>query len=1455
MERMLKNLMIVITVLLFNLSINSAYGEDVITDIRVLHDSANNDTYVTRIQQLFEDLSGYHGLKRTNIDLAQTELTDSHLKDENGNYCNGVFIHVDALESKLDSNEILILKNAVDAGLKLFIVGATDTANYSNVNALTNGEITGASFIGTSEKQKHVVTMEATEITKEFSGQSYDYSGGISWLYMKDGKLDISSSALNVDVLMNMQTPSGDVPTFARYKGGAGDIFVLGFEFYGYDTRNLEFFYFGDYSNYDKFMTAIPMMMFLKYAGGEESWHNYHNYANFQIDDPPLREPAEISSGSRYFSYFELLPEMQGHNFHTTIGTIPQRLMVLNPSQQEVVDLFLANPNYFSITMHGTTHGGPNYQEFCEYGMYPGTDYECRTYECQEELIRQGIEWLDQHEVQTGVISEKMFIPPGSGIQNILTLGLLKEHNLQSVIGKPIEAFKPNNTDFAMLPANMNWESFPSMKRLSVSGSKDRPSENPFTREFDSFIDIPIILYSHPNFFYDTLRYPGTHQAFNPIADDLNNISGGIEWKDIGYILKHLYWEKTTDDGNTEIWMFSNGQIEIANSSGVEKTYFVKKEETLNVRIVSLTVDGADMSYSVSGGFLMIDPFTIPSGSSKTVQILYGDSSSQTPDLTPPTDIAEVRDGIGVDIDATLSKTELSANWDASSDTESGLLRYWYSIGTVPGTPNVADWIDNGINTNVTVTGLLLDFNQTYYFNVKAENSEGLFSQVTSSDGIFVEINLPPAGSVSGVVCENNFCHLDFADLSLVAYYPFDDGGDLINAYNWVDGTPDGELVGSAVIESTGMRGKSYSGTGSRTAVKIGRGSDFGNVCDNGCTFTAWVYTENSQGDRSILAKLDYWPNNRFFNLHAPFNYGFLQFDLFQGGNTSTACVSTIGSGAVTGQWMFVAGVYDGSNIKVYMGDTLGGLSSTSRSCTITLDHNEWLNSFEDTFIGAMDDGNIERSWDGNIDEVMIFSRGLSDAEITGLYNYQQPRFKPTGSVSFLKPITPGNNMAGITVNTENQGNAVLMLRIYDGTGWSDYRAVEDGMPVEFSISTSAQELNLSFLLLADASDSWSPILYVDDIGIQLWNTDNVYPVFSGLMENPTSGSNYVAGTSYEFSVNVASTNGVIILTFDGADYPALNIGGDTYSVVLQDIQPGTYNYYWTSYGNGTSQNMGVSETKSFTLIDGVYPVFSELVVNPASSSDYISGASYEFRGNIASTNGIATLIFDGSEYTALNIGGGTYSVVLQDIQPGIYNYYWKSFGDGPKNNEGVSNTMQYIVIDGVYPSISSEAVSPVSNTPYSNSADYVFSIDVSSTNGVVVLTFNGIDYTAINIGGNTYRVVFPDIQPGTYEYYWSAYGSGPDNNILVSQRISYVVAAPISPIASSEAGQISITGADYSAINSLFYTPANCRFEKFIINGNSESWANTDLQFYSSNIPVVCNLNEQCMLMIFTCK
>jgi len=115
---------------------------------------------------------------------------------------------------------------------------------------------------------------------------------------------------------------------------------------------------------------------------------------------------------------------------------------------------------------------------------------------------------------------------------------------------------------------------------------------------------------------------------------------------------------------------------------------------------------------------------------------------SSSPDSTPPNAPA-VRDGYtsGFDIDTTTATDYLAANWDACTDAETGMKRYWYKIGTTAGGAEVFDWIDNGLQSSATVrrTNLSLIRGVTYYFTVKAENGQGAQSSESISDGQCVD--------------------------------------------------------------------------------------------------------------------------------------------------------------------------------------------------------------------------------------------------------------------------------------------------------------------------------------------------------------------------------------------------------------------------------------------------------------------------------------------------------------------------------------------------------------------------------------------------------------------------------------------------------------------------------------------------------------------------------------------
>jgi len=102
------------------------------------------------------------------------------------------------------------------------------------------------------------------------------------------------------------------------------------------------------------------------------------------------------------------------------------------------------------------------------------------------------------------------------------------------------------------------------------------------------------------------------------------------------------------------------------------------------------------------------------------------------PDKSAPLTPTVIDDG-----EFTSSTTQLHAIW-SSSDPQSGISEYQYSIGTSPDSTNIVGWTSAGLSTEKTVSGLSLTQGQAYYFNVKAMNGSGLWSSIGSSDGITV---------------------------------------------------------------------------------------------------------------------------------------------------------------------------------------------------------------------------------------------------------------------------------------------------------------------------------------------------------------------------------------------------------------------------------------------------------------------------------------------------------------------------------------------------------------------------------------------------------------------------------------------------------------------------------------------------------------------------------------------
>jgi spore germination protein YaaH/PKD repeat protein len=111
-------------------------------------------------------------------------------------------------------------------------------------------------------------------------------------------------------------------------------------------------------------------------------------------------------------------------------------------------------------------------------------------------------------------------------------------------------------------------------------------------------------------------------------------------------------------------------------------------------------------------------------------------STNVNVDWTNPATVM-VMDTLGMDIDAQTDSSKLAGQWTLSSDAHSDIASYWYSVGITPGDSSTVAWTNNGLVNSFALSGLGLNFGQTYYINVRVKNGAGLMVQV-SSDGITI---------------------------------------------------------------------------------------------------------------------------------------------------------------------------------------------------------------------------------------------------------------------------------------------------------------------------------------------------------------------------------------------------------------------------------------------------------------------------------------------------------------------------------------------------------------------------------------------------------------------------------------------------------------------------------------------------------------------------------------------
>ena len=573
-------------------------GEDTLppADMLLLYDSTG-----TNATAGFEKAVTFYGLTLARVDISSTPVTDALLKSAGDAYYAAIFVDGGQVDS-IDQDGIQALRSAVNEGGADLLISNFRVDNSAAISALTDGEITGSTLFSATSKN-YLVTTNVPDVTGPLSGVSVRHATP-----PKDRQLSIAPSAQNTQILAYEIDDNGQQsPLFARFKTGNGDgeIFIVSDNTEDYLRTNLlaENYYVrradGGYYTQQWFSQITPLLMSVRRAGADRAWHAPHHYANFTVDDPKLQQSA--------FDYAGMLEQAKTHHFHFTLAAVPA---TIRQRDQSVVDIFAKNSDYMSIVQHGNNHDG---YEFYKYETTAEDPYPARPFDKQVTSIAAGRQSMLNFAKQTSVPYGQIMVFPYN-IAPSPTLTVLKENNFQATINSsdiPLDTPRARRWDVGMYPADLAYNDFAVMLRYGTG-------QSPFPFLF--FLGKPVAEYDHID------RFQNGIDGYNDYADAINSVYGGnVEWKSLDYILKHMYLEKVNQDESRSVMYWGNNII-ITNEANTERVYHTQREETLNVPIVSVTVNGIYVHYKIADDRLQVD-MTISPGKSHELLVTYGDGS------------------------------------------------------------------------------------------------------------------------------------------------------------------------------------------------------------------------------------------------------------------------------------------------------------------------------------------------------------------------------------------------------------------------------------------------------------------------------------------------------------------------------------------------------------------------------------------------------------------------------------------------------------------------------------------------------------------------------------------------------------------------------------------------------------------------------------------------------------
>jgi hypothetical protein len=318
----------------------------------------------------------------------------------------------------------------------------------------------------------------------------------------------------------------------------------------------------------EDFLSAVPIVLYIKWAFAQICWTAPETNACLIIDDPVLKPIYG------FVNFHELVSLTKRHKFSTNIAFIPWNWRRSSP---EVVRLFRENPESFSLSVHGCDHTR------AEFGSSDRNRLHGK--------IKQAVERMAGHETRTGICHDRVMVFP-QGVFSQAAMDALKHTDFIAAVNNDVISADPRPRAITISDvwdtAVMAYRNFPIFTRRY-------PWEGVENFAFDLLLGKPAIIVIHHDFCHDRCLH------LVKFVQRLNALKIRLTWRSLGEVVRRSCRQRELSPGLVEVEMYAT-QLRLENQSGQRKWYLIRRRESEPSSIKEIRAGSRNVGWGSTDG-------------------------------------------------------------------------------------------------------------------------------------------------------------------------------------------------------------------------------------------------------------------------------------------------------------------------------------------------------------------------------------------------------------------------------------------------------------------------------------------------------------------------------------------------------------------------------------------------------------------------------------------------------------------------------------------------------------------------------------------------------------------------------------------------------------------------------------------------------------------------------------